>query len=150
MSYELTWVTENLAVGWAPMSYDDLDLIREGGVDAIVNLCREYCDLHEIEMQSGFTVYYFPIEDECAPDLEELEKAIEWVDLQMADGKKVLVHCRFGIGRTGTFVTAYLLRQGRPLKEVTKLLKKTRANPMNHCQIRFVKQYDKKLKTEEA
>ena len=31
--YKLTWVTDHLAVGHAPMSYEDLDLIRADGID---------------------------------------------------------------------------------------------------------------------
>jgi hypothetical protein len=46
--YQLTWITSQLAVGHAPMSYEDLDAIRAEGVGAIVNLCGEFCDLHEI------------------------------------------------------------------------------------------------------
>ena len=72
--YTLTWITESLAVGHAPMSYDDLDYIRAQGIGAIVNLCGEFCDLHEIEEQSGFEVYFLPIPDETAPDMAELEK----------------------------------------------------------------------------
>ena len=37
--YNLSWITENLAVGHAPMSYEELDHIRSQGIDAIVNLC---------------------------------------------------------------------------------------------------------------
>ena len=47
--YRITWIAENLAVGHAPMSYEDLEVIRKEGIDAIVNLCAEYCDLYEIE-----------------------------------------------------------------------------------------------------
>ena len=67
--YKLTWITDNLAVGHAPMSYADLEVIRKQGIDAIVNLCAEYCDLHEIEEKTGFEVYYLPIPDENAPEL---------------------------------------------------------------------------------
>jgi len=38
MSYQLTWVTSQLAVGYAPMSYDDLEVIKKEGIVAIVNL----------------------------------------------------------------------------------------------------------------
>jgi len=48
-AYQLTWITEYLAVGYAPMSHVELESIKEQGIDAIVNLCAEFCDLHEIE-----------------------------------------------------------------------------------------------------
>lgn len=142
--YQLTWITDDLAVGYAPMSYVDLDVIKAQGIDAIVNLCAEFCDLHEIEEKSGFEVYYFPIPDESAPDMEDMEKALEWLDEAIYLGKKVLVHCRYGIGRTGTFVTSYLLRRGLGLKVASKKMKKTRANPTTYCQWRLLRKYGKK------
>ena len=151
--YQLTWVTKHLAVGHAPMSYAELDDIRDQGIDAIVNLCEEFCDLHELEEKSGFEVFYLPITDERAPEMEEMEKGLEWIDEAMYLGKKVLVHCKHGIGRTGTFVTAYLLRRGMGLKKAEKLLKKTRANPTNFTQWWLLRKFGKKegtLKIAEA
>ena len=142
--YQLTWVTKHLAVGHAPMSYAELDDIRDQGIDAIVNLCEEYCDLHELEENSGFEVFYLPITDERAPKMEEMEKGLEWIDEAMYLGKKVLVHCKHGVGRTGTFVTAYLLRRGMGLKKAEKLLKKTRANPTNFTQWWLLRKFGKK------
>jgi len=141
--YDLTWVTDNLAVGAAPMSYSDLDTIRAEGIDAIINLCGEFCDLHELEQGSGFEVYYLPIEDERAPDMEEMEKGLAWLDEALYLGKRVLVHCRFGVGRTGTFVTAYLLRKGLGLRVASKKLKHTRSSPESYSQWKLVKKYGK-------
>jgi protein-tyrosine phosphatase/Fe-S-cluster containining protein len=142
--YLLTWLTDDLATGYAPMSYEDLDSIRAQGIDAIVNLCAEFGDLHEIEEGRGFEVYYLPIEDECAPDMAELEKALVWLDESIYLGKKVLVHCRHGIGRTGTFVTSYLLRRGLGLKLASKTLRKNRAQPSNYGQWKLLKKYGRK------
>lgn len=146
-AYTITWITGYLAVGHAPMSFDDLDRIKEAGIDAIVNLCGEYCDLHEIEKQSGFEVYYLPIPDECSPDLEAMEQALSWLDEAIYLGKKVLVHCRHGIGRTGTFVSAYLLRRGFGLKVTEKKIKKTIAAETNYNQWQFLKKYSKQSGT---
>jgi len=143
MTYSVTWLTSQLACGSAPMSYDDLDLIKGQGINAIVNLCGEFCDLHEIEKQSGFEVYYLPIPDESAPDMELMEKALDWLDEALYLQKKVLVHCRHGLGRTGTFVSAYLLRRGFGLRLTEKKLKKARISPGNFSQWRLLRRYGK-------
>ena len=147
MGYQVTWLTDQLGVGHAPMSYTELDRIREQGVDAIVNLCGEFCDLHTLEEQSGFEVYYLPIPDECAPDLESMEKGLEWLDEAFYLGKKVLIHCRHGMGRTGTFVSAYMLRRGLAKKSAERRLKGTKAHPTNFQQWKLLRTYAKKIKT---
>ncbi len=143
-AYLLTWVTKNLAVGHAPMSDAELDSLKEQGIDAIVNLCGEFSDLAEIEETAGFQVFWLPIPDETAPKMEEMEKGLEWLDEAIYLGKKVLVHCRHGIGRTGTFVTAYLLRRGFGLKKAGKMMKTTRANPTNFSQWWLLRKFGKK------
>ena len=142
-SYKLNWITEHLAVGQAPMSYDELDSILNQGVDAIVNLCGEYSDLHLIEKDHGFDVYHIPVADDEAPRLEEMEKALEWLDEAIYLGKRVLVHCRMGIGRTGTFITSYLLRRGFGLKLAEQKLKKIGSTPSSFTQWRMLRKYGK-------
>jgi hypothetical protein len=128
------------------MSYDELQSIREQGVDGIVNLCGEYADLPQIEKSYGFEVYYLPVDDDQAPALQELEKALDWLDESLYLGKKVLVHCTHGIGRTGTFVTSYLLRRGFSLKLAKQKLKNTRAEFTSFYQWWFLRKFGKKEK----
>ena len=143
-AYLITWVTKNLGVGAAPMSYEELTSLKEQGIVAIVNLCGEFSDLHTIEKDAGFEVFWLPIPDETAPKMEAMEKGLEWLDEAIYLGKKVLVHCHHGIGRTGTFVTAYLLRRGLGLKKAGKVLKTTRANPTNFSQWWLLRKFGKK------
>lgn len=143
MPYTVNWITSQLATGSAPMSYDDLDILREQGINAIVNLCGEFCDLYQIEQQSGFEVYYLPIPDECAPDMKLMEEALRWLDEALYLKKKVLIHCRHGLGRTGTFVSAYLLRRGLGLKLTEKKLKSVRVTPSSYSQWKLLKNYGK-------
>jgi Fe-S-cluster containining protein len=139
--YDLTWITDNLAVGGAPMSYAQLDALRAQGITAILNLCAEFCDLHEIQAKEGFEVYYLPIADEKAPPLPELEKALAWLDEAIYLGKKAFIHCRHGIGRTGTVLNAYLLRRGLGHRLAAKTLSKLRSKPTNFDQWWTIRRY---------
>ncbi|WP_320174895.1 dual specificity protein phosphatase [Maridesulfovibrio sp.] len=138
------WVTDQLAVGCAPMSHAQLDSLKAQGIDGIINLCGEFCDLHEIEQNAGFEVYYLPLEDEEAPELVELEKALEWLDESIYLGKKVLIHCRHGIGRTGTVLNAYLLRRGLGHKLAGRKMKALRSKPANFSQWWTIRKYGRK------
>jgi UPF0755 protein len=139
--YEINWVTDHLAVGGAPLSYEELDRIKAGGVDAILNLCAEYCDLHEIEAKHGFEVHYLPIHDEKTPDIGELDRAMAWMDEIMRQNKNVLIHCRLGIGRTGTVLYAYLSSRGLKSRLQETAIQKLRCRPANYCQWQLVEKY---------
>jgi len=143
--YPVRWVTTELAVGYAPRSHDDLATIRSQGIGAIVNLCAECYDLCDIEKHAGFDVYHVPIPDEEAPAMQDLEKALAWVAYCINTCKKVLVHCRFGIGRTGTFVAAYLMNKGHSLRAAIRLMKHTPSLPMSRKQWNLLDRYSEQL-----
>jgi len=143
--YALNWITDHLATGHAPMSYEELDSLRDQGITAIVNLCGEFCDLHRIEEDTGFEVCYLPVVDECAPDLAAMEAALNWLDEAIYLNKKVLVHCRLGHGRTGTFIAAYLLRRGFGFKMAEQTMKGRNANPATYQQRSFLKKYGQQV-----
>lgn len=139
--YEIDWATDHIAVGGAPLSYKELDRIKAGGIGAILNLCAEYCDLHDIEAKHGFDVHYLPIHDEKTPDIDELDKAMAWMDDIIGQNKKVLIHCRLGIGRTGTVLYAYLSSRGLKSRLEETAVQELRCKPANYCQWQLVQQY---------
>ena len=143
--YPVKWITTELAVGYAPRSHSDLDAIRAQGIAAIVNLCAECYDLADSEKKAGFEVYFVPVVDEEAPVMEDLEEAVAWIVDRLQFGSKVLVHCRFGIGRTGTFVAAYFMNMGQSLKAAIRKIKHTPAIPMSRNQWDLLERYAEKL-----
>jgi protein-tyrosine phosphatase len=66
-----------------------------------------------------------PIRDFGIPDHGRMESILNAIDRAITDNHKVYVHCRGGIGRTGTTVGCYLVRHGYPgpdaLAEVNRL-----------------------------
>ncbi len=145
-TYPLSWITPQLATGHAPMTGAELDSIKKQGIKAILNLCMELEDLVELEKERGFEVYCLPIVNEGFPELAELNKALDWLDESIYLGKKVLVHCRHGIGRTGTVVFSYLLRKGLDTKSAGKKMRNNRARPTEQPQKRFLHLYGKRQK----
>ena len=91
----------------------DLIALHEEHIDSIVNLLEEwYHEVAEEEIKSGFNVLHSPVPDFGAPSLDQLKTIVTWIDNEIAHGKKVLVHCFAGIGRTGTVLIAYLMTKG--------------------------------------
>ncbi len=143
--YKIKWVTNEIAVGRAPGSARALKTVRNAGIEVILNLCAECGDLHELERQAGFIVYWLPISDALAPEFDEMDEALTWLADQINEGKKVLIHCRFGVGRSGTVVAAYLLKRGKSIAQVMEIMKKTSATPTSKEQQGFIRDYSEKL-----
>ncbi|MFW6324225.1 MAG: protein-tyrosine phosphatase family protein [Desulfovibrionales bacterium] len=131
----LEWVTEHLAVGHAPLTQGQLAFLKEQGITAILK------ELYRMEQDFGFEVHYLPVMDEETPDLQELEKALSWLDEAVYLGKKIYIHCHYGIGRTGTVLNAYFLRKGFGHRLAAKKLKRFRSKPSNFTQWRTIRKY---------
>lgn len=55
----------------------------------------------------------FPILDHGLPHEEGfISRVLDAIDADLAEGKRVYLHCRAGVGRTGTVLGCYLIRQG--------------------------------------
>ena len=143
--YKLRWITKEIAVGAAPSSNSALNTIKRSGVEVILNLCAECGNLHEVERAAGFIVYWLPVSDAYTPELDELDYALEWLNGHVESGKKALVHCRFGVGRSGTIIAAYLLKRGFGLEHVLETMKQTPATPTSRDQRKLIFEYAKKL-----
>ncbi|HEY9723521.1 MAG TPA: dual specificity protein phosphatase family protein [Oscillatoriaceae cyanobacterium] len=111
MAYRFTWILPDLLAGMACPGYftelsADLDYLASEGITHIVTLTEFAL---ELPPDSVFENHHLPVIDFAAPEHTQTLRFCELMDRAEKAGQRVVVHCLAGIGRTGTFIAAYLM-----------------------------------------
>jgi len=91
--------------------------LLDAGIDYFIDLTEarelpEYASLLA-SLRPDASYRRFAIEDHGLPDESSLvEAALDCIDEALAGGRNVYLHCRAGVGRTGTVLGCYLVRHG--------------------------------------
>jgi atypical dual specificity phosphatase len=121
-----SWIIENRLAGVSyPRSEDAIVLLQKLGVQALLSLSEETVSadlLRKYKLQRE----HLPVADFTAPTLEQVEQALAIIDGFLVHGLPVAVHCGAGLGRTGTILACYLVSQGSPAKDATRLVRTRR------------------------
>ncbi|QGJ68422.1 Atypical dual specificity phosphatase [Planctomycetales bacterium 10988] len=90
----------------------DLSALQRVGITFLVNLTEN--DLSsEHYAQYGIETYHFPIIDMEAPELQAAKEFCIRLAGWLEEQKTVALHCKAGLGRTGTMLACFLIYQGR-------------------------------------
>jgi atypical dual specificity phosphatase len=111
-----SWIVPGKLAGCAepgissPLDYD-LDLLARMGITHLITLTEK--DLDDAALaRHGLHNVHLSIFDREAPSLAQTYMLIRKMQALMDQGHIIAVHCKAGIGRTGTILAAWMIREG--------------------------------------
>lgn len=110
----ITWITNNLALGEAP-TLEDTKLLESLGITAILNLQlqSQIPTQLPIELQKYFEWRNVPLADGAPIELDKIIDAVDWIKEKEKTGK-VYVHCTAGLSRSPAILMCYFISKGYP------------------------------------
>ena len=102
--------------------------LRDQGVTHVVDLREEDADDDALMAALGLQWRRLPIPDRAAPEPEQLDELLSWLEAESAgaDEPVVYLHCRAGLERTPTVAIALLMHRDVPLADAHRQIRVAR------------------------
>lgn len=133
-------IDADVVIGALPFA-SDVPAMRRENIGAVVNTCREYRGPSAAYAAAGISQLRIPTTDFTAPSLTDVETAVEFMQQQIAQGKRVYVHCKAGRARSATVVLCWLIEaRNLSMQEAQNLILEKRPHAHRHLVRRSVVQ----------
>lgn len=124
--------------------FEDLLRLKAQGIRSLVNLREEATESEFFAKQSGMNYLHIPVVDWQLPTPDQVEQFLDFMSTE--ENRPALIHCAAGVGRTGTFVACYRIKQGMPVEDAVRLSNSEsplQGVTMNGIQQDFARKYRK-------
>jgi hypothetical protein len=121
---EFRWLGDtNLALCGQPEDNSQWDTLISWGISSCINMLSGTSkDDVPYLLSQGLTYLHLPTIDwDISPG--ETHAGVQWINKQLADGRKVLIHCYHGTSRTPTMAAMWYIHQGHTAEEAIAWVK---------------------------
>ncbi|HSR99142.1 MAG TPA: dual specificity protein phosphatase family protein, partial [Kofleriaceae bacterium] len=108
----MSWITDTFAIGGSFAPNQTEALARDHGVAAVVDVRGEACDDEVLLAKHGIELLHLPTIDFEPISPRMLQRGTAFVTAHLAAGRRVLVHCAQGIGRSALLGLCVLVECG--------------------------------------
>ena len=140
-SFDYSNITENLLISG---EYDENDIftIQKLGINCVIDMRSESLFDKSLFESIGIKYFNIPVDNYFAPELEQIDTAIEYIKSHITTDNNILIHCKEGVGRSSLIIIAYLITTGLDLFESMEIVKSNRwgAN-LNNIQFQKLKKW---------
>jgi atypical dual specificity phosphatase len=114
----LTWIVPDVLAAMG-RPYDlrkAVELFKDAGIGVVISLTESALNT-DILAEFDIEYHHIPVEDFRAPDAAQIERFVSVVAAARKAGRRTLVHCFAGRGRSGAMAACYLVSLGRTPEE---------------------------------
>lgn len=124
---DMNWLTGQLEVGGYFPCERVFDLVALYDVCAIIDLRSEDCDDRALLSRAGVGFLHLSTPDMRAATIDMLDRGVRFAHDEIAAGRRVLVHCQHGVGRSALLALCIMVDQGMAPLDALRQAKDQRA-----------------------